>query len=476
MVDLPQHAGQIALLRDLLLGRSRWASEFRLNFFTPYLIGYGLALPLTLVMPIAAAMKVVLTFAYAAFANLCIAIRRELNSTPQLDAYYFIPFFGFAYGWGLYNFLVAAPVGLAFIWLCIRYARYGGIIRGLWLTALGLVLMFSHGLMFVAACSMGLVLTTAKMRSPRQAIGRVWPFMLPLLICVALFVAAREQDPSLGPIVELSDFPSLSYRFESFLSDSMGAPGTHLAIPLTLVAFLLPLLGGLRLDFRRVEASVMAAIACGVFALAPTIAWSTGYVFERFALFLLPTYAWLFVPPQGRGPRAMRYVTFSAIALGLIVTAQHLVQAIRFSREAQDFDKVLARAEPDRRALSLVIDPKTAGDPLIVYRHFPVWYQAEKHGLVDYNFAVFHPEVVRFARPPLPIVDYDALSDTPWRFDWRRDHGAKYGYFFVRSAKPMPASLFAGAECAPVQVAASGAWHLLENHPCTNNGNRPPSM
>ena len=44
MVDLPQHAAQVALLRDLLQGASPWADFFRVNWITPYLIGYGLAL------------------------------------------------------------------------------------------------------------------------------------------------------------------------------------------------------------------------------------------------------------------------------------------------------------------------------------------------------------------------------------------------------------------------------------------------
>src|SRR3954451_16068160 len=57
MIDLPQHAAQVTLLRDMLLGQSPWADYFHINVFTPYIIGYGLALPLSFIMPIAAAMK-----------------------------------------------------------------------------------------------------------------------------------------------------------------------------------------------------------------------------------------------------------------------------------------------------------------------------------------------------------------------------------------------------------------------------------
>jgi hypothetical protein len=67
MADMPQHAAQVALLHDLLTGQSPWASEFRINLLTPYLIGYGLALPLSFIFSATTAVKIVLTGAFLAF-------------------------------------------------------------------------------------------------------------------------------------------------------------------------------------------------------------------------------------------------------------------------------------------------------------------------------------------------------------------------------------------------------------------------
>jgi len=61
MTDLPQHAGQVAAWHDLLLGTSKWESLLYINYFTPYLIGYSLALLLSFVLPVSAALKVVLS-------------------------------------------------------------------------------------------------------------------------------------------------------------------------------------------------------------------------------------------------------------------------------------------------------------------------------------------------------------------------------------------------------------------------------
>ena len=39
MADLPQHAGQVAVWHDMLLGTSNWEPLLYINYFTPYLTG-----------------------------------------------------------------------------------------------------------------------------------------------------------------------------------------------------------------------------------------------------------------------------------------------------------------------------------------------------------------------------------------------------------------------------------------------------
>src|SRR5580698_1531124 len=51
MEDFPQHVAQVTLLRDLLRGTSPWSDLLRINWFTPYLLGYGATLLLSSAMP-----------------------------------------------------------------------------------------------------------------------------------------------------------------------------------------------------------------------------------------------------------------------------------------------------------------------------------------------------------------------------------------------------------------------------------------
>src|SRR5690349_10528072 len=155
MLDLPQHAAQVALLHDLLLGRSKWQSLVSVNYFTPYFAGYAPALLLSFAMPAAAALKVMLTVAYLGFIAACVALRHELGGDSRLDWLFIPSFFGIVFTIGLYTFMIAAPLGVLFIVLALRHARQPTLRMGLFLLIADLGLFFSHGLVFVFANVIG---------------------------------------------------------------------------------------------------------------------------------------------------------------------------------------------------------------------------------------------------------------------------------------------------------------------------------
>ena len=59
MVDLPQHAAQIAALKQIWAGNPLFTDVFEINWFTPYLLGYMALYVLSLAMPITVATKIV---------------------------------------------------------------------------------------------------------------------------------------------------------------------------------------------------------------------------------------------------------------------------------------------------------------------------------------------------------------------------------------------------------------------------------
>jgi hypothetical protein len=412
MIDLPQHAGQGALLRDLVLGRSPWTETMQVHLFTPYLIGYGLALPFSLILPVATALKVLLSLAYAGFVFMCVILRRHFGSDARLDWLFLPGFFGFAYAWGLLTFLVAAPIGLCFILVASRYTHERSLGRATMVIALGLVLLASHALVFLLGWTVGVLLLGVRMPPQRRWVSAALPFAVLALACACCSSRAEPSSKNSGPLpaggsiltMACSDCPRYTVHRRLQIQPAI--------IVVAVVLLSIPWLLGMRIGSRRSGVWVPFVVVALIMTIAPSSGFKTALLYERFALFLLPAYAWMFTtersldgaprPARGWGAR---------IAMPLLVVACwavlgfNAIQTWRFGQEAADFDAVLDSVQPGQRALALVFDPgsEAARNPY-VYQHYASWYQAERQGLVDFNFAWFPPQIVRFRPGHLPSV------------------------------------------------------------------------
>jgi hypothetical protein len=213
------------------------------------------------------------------------------------------------------------------------------------------------------------------------------------------------------------------------------------------------------------------ALTALVLNFAPSFIFETSFVYERFALFLWPTYAWLFAAQPASSKPLARAAQALLVVMVMAVLGLQAWRVWQFGREARYFDALAARLEPGQRALALIADPvspATGGVP--VYAHHGLWYQAEHGGLVDFNFAWVQPQVVRYrvdARPPVAL-------NFPWRpqqFDWAQHQGTSYRYFLVRVGEQPPPDWFAGAPCRPHLLLQQGRWQAFEQSTCPKDGN-----
>lgn len=471
MADLPQHAGQIAVWRDLLTGTSKWEPLLYINYFTPYLIGYGFGLLLSLVLPISAALKTALSLAFFGFVAASVLLRRRLGGDRRLD-WLFIPgFFGYAYLWGFYTFLVAAPVGLLFVLLAHRYADRPGPGRGIALFFANLALFFCHGLMFVFANAIGGLFLLVKVRRLTPLLRAALPYVATGLWClVYVLVRLRAEGSAIG------DPSIVVWRWETRLNFLIFAiewplPGGFAAswsyAPLLLLMLVAPLVLGARLNRQDARAFVPFGVTLLVGMAAPDIALNTWFLCQRFALFLLPSYAVMFQARQDARLGVLRLIWLPVVCWTFLVL--HAERLCAFGKESAAFDEVLAATEPGYRALNLIFDPTSAAlNGAQAYWHFPLWYQAEKGGFVEFNAAGFLPQVVRYrperipARFAGPAFEWQ-YSDT---FDWTRDQGEIYRYFFVRTNEPLRPDFFPKGRCKPVLRTSAGNWSLFENVSC----------
>lgn len=483
MVDLPQHAGQIALLRDLLFGYSPWNYMFRLNPLTPYLIGYGLALPLSMVMPIAAALKLLLSLAYLAYVFMCITLRRHFGGDARLDWLFLVPFFGFAFKWGFFTFLVSVPIGLFFIYLADLYAEQPTVKLGCGIFGVGVLLLMSHGLVFLFGLATGIALFFAHKvhsRSWANWFSTLLPYGLLLLICSLYFVV--NQKVNAGMHTQLMGTFSWGVGPSRLIKPLIYTVGPnskdgYIYFKVVWVALLLavPWMLGLRIDREHKSRWVPFSLLMLVLFFVPDFAWNTAFLYQRFAIFMLPAYAWMFTSDKvAAGPASglvrlatlQRWALPAAMLSCAMILGIHSLTFLQFRKEANDFDELIAEIEPNQRAIAIVLDQNSLADGNErMYAHYPVWYQAEEHGLVDFNFAWFPPQVVRYRPDRLPGIA-PGFDEHPERFDWSANRGSDYTYFFVRHMAGMPKGLFSGASCPPHEIKTEGTWTVFKQWQC----------
>ena len=493
LTDLPQHAGQVALLHDLLTGNSPWLDTFRINLFTPYLLGYGFAVALSFLVPVGVAWKLTLSLAYLAFVCALVQLRKHFGGDHRLDWLFLLSFFGPAYAWGLLTFLAAAPLAIFLILLADRYTQTSSFRLGLATALLGLLLLLSHGLVFVFGIAVSGAIYKLQRWPKRSTLGRFifesWPLLIPIAACAAYFLISRQLEAQYGGVGNASFFQwDLNWkRLPKIFINSLGGESTLPVVICFIVLVSAPWVLGLRINRHRPATWLMFACTILIALLVPTFAMATGILYLRFALFTLPAYALMFTVPLKQAARDSA-VAASATATGKssglarslkagvvpalvavtwMVLGIHSFQTWRFAKESQDFEPVLAAMKPRERVLSLPLDPKSqaARNPF-AYLHYGVWYQSEKQGLVDFNFAWLPPQVSRFKPDHLPAVAY-GFEHLAVDFDWQKHNGELYRYFVVRHTGPLLLDIFRGAECAPLEILNSGAWTLFERHDCT---------
>ena len=482
LIDLPQHAGQVALFRDLLLGNSNWQHTFAINWLTPYLVSNVFAALLSIVMPIVTAFKILLSIGYVLFVLMCVKLRKHFDVDARLDWLFILPFFGFAYQWGFLSFVLSAPVGLLFILIADYHAKKQTLQNSIFLILVGLFLLETHGLMFLFALGTGGTLLLVRSTSIKMFIYSIFPYILLATVFVTIIVINININASLKLTqytLESND-PVWSWQIWEIKDRLYHAPlgtvvNTHSNVvaiihkPIMFILIVAPFLMGLRVNLKNIPAAVFFFLVALVFAFIPGVIFGTAYVYGRFALFVIPSYALLFtkLSVSFNHFSALNSKSIHNIGLSLLVLAcwgtftYNSIYAWQFKNEALEIEEIIDTLEPNQKALTLMSYYSSSLDNNQDFNHFPAWYQAEKHGLVDFNFAYFAPMIVRYKPHQMPA---NAKGVTPEDFDWVKHKGDDYRYFITRS--PLPKNIFHNAPCPPRALMNRGRWTIYENKGC----------
>src|SRR5262249_45640469 len=150
MVDLPQHASQIAtwLHWD---DPSYPHGHLELNFRTPYLLAYGLTglfAPLVGVVP---ALKLVVWLAVVGNAFSLLHLARKLGPDPWIGLLGLPTAVGYSFYFGFVSFLAATPIAVLCHGAALDHATKPSRRSGLWLAGLLSLTLVGHGVAFAIA-------------------------------------------------------------------------------------------------------------------------------------------------------------------------------------------------------------------------------------------------------------------------------------------------------------------------------------
>jgi hypothetical protein len=453
MVDLPQHASQIAIWTHLHDPRYGFEAFFELHYFTPYVAAYGLARLLAEGTSVLVALKVVISLSVLALPLSFVPFFRRMAVSRWWSLLGFPLAYGYSFTWGFLSFMMGVPIAFLFLTAVVGYARAPTARGGLLIGAFILALFWVHVLLLLFCQAIAAAIIVGQTDGARGVVKRALPLLLPAPILVGWFLMDRHRTQE--PMAWTLGVDRLFHAFA--FSGYYARPAAVAAIIATGAIILLRERDsprGLGLTW------LPYALTAVVVLFWPRLVFGTARIAPRFNIFLLPfLVAWL----RPAFPAALRAALVGATAAWMALLTFHFVA---FDRDGRDYEDIATVISP-RPRIRPIIYAKT--DDEIPFLHFPAWTQVEKGGLYGFSFAINYP-VVRY-RPDAPRLMAADAEWFPERFDWRREAPRGYDYYVVRSEQAGPAlteSLFKGATVA--LLAEKGMWHVYGARPPQGSG------
>lgn len=460
MCDAPQHASQVVIFSQLDHPGFAYSQLFYRHTRIPNLAGYLLLLLLKPLVGVVAACNLAVSVALLVFLLSTSQLIAEFNGEPLLALLTIPALLGYSFQWGFIGYLAAAPLGIYFLILAMRYFRRPSLRRGVGLILFFLFVFFCHALIAAYAAALAAVYALANLNSARQLFVRWLPLLATVPASGVWWVLSVAQNPHTHKPMEWDlDWDRIPNLFQNIT----GWPDPLLAflIVLVLVTPLVVLLG-----LRRQPRYYYLLAFCIVTAfLCPHGIFGVTSLYERFVLFVLPCFALTLTPFALVTRRRANLAVAWLVLVALAWTASATWRMCVFEREAKGFSTLLRQMSPGQRVLSINFEPSSSAFDGMVFLHYPVWYSAVKSGVVDPSFACGNVDLILYRREAMPKVRFDDFEFHPSLFNWQEHEGWRYRYFVLHSPVEMGAKLFNSAGNPVVLRVHEGDWWLYESMP-----------
>jgi len=492
MTDLPMHAAHTGMLRHFWDPSFHFQDQFTFHpLEVPYLSTYVLGALLSLVMPMIPAVKLATAVGLAMLPVGLALLAHGAKKSPLLGAAGLLLVWTNLTEWGFVNFVAATGLFAASVGLALLVLDRPTALRRVGLSAVLVVLFFTHVFRFPFAIG-GIALAalaTAPARTHLRAL------LLPLAPPLALFawwtrIRPKTLDAGSAPPLDLHWERTGEMRelfFRSFHDPAERLVEEDMLRSLATVACVLLVLRAatwalaLRSEIERPSerelrfraGATLVPVGCAAacllsYLVLPMQIGVWWYVYPReivvaavLALGALPDL------PRSGLLRLAAVVAFALPALRMeeVVTRNWLV----FDRSTRDLAAVVQHVPRAPKLLYLVFEHGGSTRTVTPYIHLPAYVQATKGGWLSFHFAVFGASPFRYRdrHEPGAVVPPPMMTRWEWRPDAfrMREHGAFFDWFLVRRTAN-PVHLFHGPDRIEL-VAHRGSWWLFRKVPPT---------
>ena len=480
LADLPDHAGQIKIIKDFDL----YKDEYTINWWTPYLMGYVVTLCLSYIFGLLTSIKILLSICLLAIPLAFSLQLKLLNANRFLVFAAFPAAYTFSFYWGFLNFIVATPIAFMALNFLIWSSKKTFNVKLILLSGLvSFIVFFSHALAWgtVAVLSFFIFLQNHTIKSSvKRCIG--FFSILPLVFIWLSSTNKSESTIELGYYLEhylnvvsgqvsyileqfniRTDNDQHVFRLKEMFSFAIGKGAALDFVVISIYLLIWPIFIGAAIKKRFVN-WLPLLVVISLFMLVPYWFLNTAYIYQRFAAFLFPASFFLFASSKIEFELKWNKILacFLTASLVLLLLSDTRRNFSSFKENDESFDSVINSIEPNKMVLTLILDSNSKFKFTPPYLHFGSWYQATKNGqaLNNFSFDVDAKHVpVKYAKEawPLPPI---------WNtktFDWKKHNGWRYDYFLVRSYTVPPQSLFKGSGDSVRLVARHGVWYAYQN-------------
>lgn len=483
-VDLPQHANLFRLWTELQSGPLEYRHMYRVAPFTPYLLTYAIAYPLTLAFGAVAATKCLLSIGALATPVTLTRWLKTVGAKPAFGLVGYVLAFDYGYLWGFISYTFALPLMFLYFVAVLRQPERPGL-RGIALTTLlGVLLFFAHGIIFgFAACVVGLTLVFQGSWLRRWQRG---VHLIPMAACALFWLSHKQQQASWHPIDEwFSKARAITLFSGSFMTTS--SEFWAWIVLAALASFLL--VARPRLAFSAAR-TVPFAVALIAFVVTPDWILSTWLVGSRCSVFVHAFAPALLVPrtKDWLGRQWGGYLALLVAAFLVTLT----VRLLAFNQEIAGCFELAKSIPPGTDVQTLVvatqIDSEVFGQTEL--GQVPAWITAEQGGMMEndsgtslyyqipirrredfpfpseYRFAIAYGELTRFGGILRSLTGRaePTRSAGKWRL-YERPPIATPDYFVVRWGQSFgSAHADASVSGRPLTVAGTVFAHGLGVH------------